>query len=297
MARGHQPDLPADPGVGQGGRIAGFDPVPDLPQQPPGLVDGVRAVGMDRISGGVPVQHPDAQRPGIGAEFAHIGSARRGRDDGVTHAGTAYRVEHRRGVPDRAADAQSDAGTGLIAGRPGADPALRRLQADHSAACCGYPDRARSVGGVRDGNHAQGHRGGRSAAGSAWRVGSVPRIAGRPPCFRFRSHLAGELGSVRPACNHQARRAEPGHQGGIGEGRPRRLLQPPVTAGLRLPGIGRHPVLEQERHAPEYPVRQRAGGSMPGVVEPPHHHRIDRGVERLDPLDRRLQQLQRRRLT
>jgi hypothetical protein len=33
------------------------------------------------------------------------------------------------------------------------------------------------------------------------------------------------------------------------------------------------------------------------VVEPPHHHRVDHWVSRLDPLYRRIEQLQRRHLT
>ena len=67
-----------------------------------------------------------------------------------------------------------------------------------------------------------------------------------------------------------------------------------VAVGQRLPGEARVEVLEQERHPAERAVGKiGVGGDVAGVVEPADHDRVECGVEALDALDRRVEQLAR----
>ena len=65
----------------------------------------------------------------------------------------------------------------------------------------------------------------------------------------------------------------------------------PEARGGHLTGHEAAQVLEQDRHAAERAVRQRARGLGPSLVKPGPDHRAQPGVERLDPADRRLHQV------
>ena len=47
--------------------------------------------------------------------------------------------------------------------------------------------------------------------------------------------------------------------------------------------------LMQERHAAKWSVGQRSSGSVTRVVEPADHHRVEHGIDALDPLDGRVE--------
>jgi hypothetical protein len=84
--------------------------VPERLQQPPCFVHGVRAVRVNWVPGRVTVEQPYPQALRVGVELADVGSARRRGAHPVTDAGTVHRIQHRRGVSDRAADAQLGTG-------------------------------------------------------------------------------------------------------------------------------------------------------------------------------------------
>jgi hypothetical protein len=75
-------------------------------------------------------------------------------------------------------------------------------------------------------------------------------------------------------------------------GAPRRLEPGRVWHALGE----RAEVLQQEGHPAQSPVRQRAVRRSARLLELARHHRVQLAVELLDPLDRRVDQLTRRRL-
>ncbi len=63
-----------------------------------------------------------------------------------------------------------------------------------------------------------------------------------------------------------------------------------------MTGIAGEQVLDQERHTAKWPVGQLTSRGVAGVVEPADGHRVEFGIDPFDPLDGRVEQLQRRHL-
>ncbi len=101
---------------------------------------------------------------------------------------------------------------------------------------------------------------------------------------------------VRPAITSPASRKRL-DQRGVGVRDRTRVLQRDVAVGDALAGIAGEQVLDQERHAAKRAVGQRSSRGVAGVVEPADDHRVERGVDALDPLDGRFEQFERRHLT
>ena len=122
----------------------------------------------------------------------------------------------------------------------------------------------------------------------------VPRVVRRAPRDRLRRREAAHLRAVRAPGDDEPGRLVARDQRRVGRVDDRRVAQGHAAVGEGLPGEHRVEVLEQERHAAERPGGQVGdGGDLPGVVEPRDRQRVDGGVDRLHPLDRRLQQLAR----
>ena len=133
----------------------------------------------------------------------------------------------------------------------------RRLQPDEAAARSRDPDGATPVVGVRGRDHARRHRGRRTARGPAGRVTGVPRVARRPEAVRLRGRQNAELGRVGLAADDEAgvdvalgQRLRGGRVVVAGEGQ--------ALAERRAGQLGAE-VLQQEGHAAERAVGQRAG--------------------------------------
>ena len=151
----------------------------------------------------------------------------------------------------------------------------------------------------------------------AWAIGTMPdrdrgrRAAARPARARARCSTgcasarrrglghghAAQLRAVRPAERDETRRHGSAPRASC---RPARSAAPPqgaVAVRHRLPGVVGGQILQQERHAAERTVGQVAAvGDLAGVVEPADDHGVERTVEPLDALDRRLGQLDRFRV-
>ena len=125
----------------------------------------------------------------------------------------------------------------------------------------------------------------------------VPRVVRRPPGDRFGGRHAAEFGAVGPAGDHQAGLAEPAHQCGVGRRDHSLVLEREVAVGDALTGVAGKQIFDQERHAAKRTVGQRSSGGVTRVVEPADHHRIEGGIDALDPLDGRFEQFERRHLT
>ena len=117
----------------------------------------------------------------------------------------------------------------------------------------------------------------------------VPRVAGGREAQRLGGHRRAQLGHVGAAQRDEAGRQE--LPGKVGRHRPGQLPQRPEAPGGHLTRDEAAQVLEHDRHAAERAVGQRARGLGPRLVEPGPDHRVQPGVDRLDPADRRLYQV------
>jgi hypothetical protein len=84
-----------------------------------------------------------------------------------------------------------------------------------------------------------------------------------------------------------------GDEGRVERGDVAPLLRRAVAVRHRLALVRREQVLQEERHAAERTVGHVAAGELASVVEPPVVDRVEWAIERLDPFDRRLDQLER----
>ena len=76
-------------------------------------------------------------------------------------------------------------------------------------------------------------------------------------------------------------------------GPPCGVAQPAHALVVRLAGLGTTDVLEQERDAPERPVRERAEGVVAGALELAMDHAVQLRIEQLDAGDRCVDELDR----
>ena len=186
-----------------------------------------------------------------------------------------------------AAPAFAHIGTGRI-------PCARRLQPDDAAIGRGNTDRAAAIGAVGRRHHARrdGRRG--AAAGAARTVLQVPGIARRAVDHRLRRRVQTELRRVGAPEDHQPGPLVTLDDGEIMVGDEAVIEMRPVPhprAGV--PGVD---ILQQERHARQRALRQSRLQSLPRLIVHLLHDRIEPGIQRLDPPDRRLQHFRRRDL-
>ena len=234
---------------------------------------------------------PMRSDPGSAPSSSTYGRGGGGRDHGVADARAVHAVEQRavsrtlrlthsstlRSLSSRNGPSVIRPCVGFSPTSPHADAGMR-IDPPPSLAC--------AIGTMPGGDGCRG-----AAARAARRAGGVPRVAGRPPRERLGGRHAAELGAVRPPGGDEAGGAEPADQRGVGRRDERGLLQRAVAVADRLAGVRGPQVLQQERHAAERAVGQVAGGGLAGVVEPADDDGVELRVDRLDPFDRRVEQL------
>jgi hypothetical protein len=203
------------------------------------------------------------------------------------------RIQHRRRVGDRVRDHALD---------DRAEPALRearhasaaRLEADEPAVGGGDANRAAAVVGVRDREHAGGHRRARAAARATRRARRIPGVAADPIAAVLGRRDHPELGRVGAPAQH-----EPGALERLDD-----ELAVLADAGRRAaravrdgPSGDRRQVLDRQRHAQERRILARrqatVGGGRRGtsVVVVAPDDRVQPGVETIDGGDARVEQL------
>ena len=156
------------------------------------------------------------------------------------------------------------------------DAAARRLQAEEAAARSGDPDRAAAVGAVRERDEAGREGGRRTSARPAGREVRVPRVAGRAVELGLRERDGPELRRVRLAEDHEARVAEPSHDGRV---EVRDVVGERAARVGRADACGRREVLDRDRDAAERRVvGARVCGARvgEGVLAADGHERVER---------------------
>src|ERR1700759_1821071 len=161
----------------------------------------------------------------------------------------------------------------------------------------GYCEGPSAGAGVPDRDHAAGDGGGRATAGSAGRTTDIPGVVRSAPGQRFGGRHAAEFGAVGPAGDHQTGAAVATDQRGVGLGDRLLVFERAVAVADALTGITGEQVLDEERHATEWPFGQLSPGGVAGMVEPADDYRVEHGIDALDALDGRFEQLERRHLT
>ena len=243
-------------------------------------------------------RNPTRSRPGSMPTSAANGAAWCRRTRRADRAWRTGDVEHRGGVAHGARHdvlADEEVGDLVEVGTAGDTPA-GRLEAHEAAARCRDADRSAAVVGVRDRDHAARDRGSRSAARPTGRVAELPRVVRGSVGVRLGGGQEPDLGGVGPAEHDEAGVDEPLRER-IGAGRVMvRVTEEPHALVEGLAGHLGAQVLQQHRHPTEGAVGERAGGLVPGPLEAIAHHRVELRVHRLDPRDRLVHQLGRRRL-
>ena len=147
--------------------------------------------------------------------------------------------------------------------------------------------------GDRDDPRSDGR--GRAAGGPTGRVVRVPRVARRAVQLGLGHAHDPELGAVGLAREHDTGAPESREQ--LGVVCRHVVAQRSGGEGARLVGQVAVHVLDEERHPPEGPVGQVPGRRRVGLVVHPVDHRVEAGVHRVDPGQRRLHQLRGGHLT
>ncbi len=276
--------------VGQVGRVVG-----DLAA---GLLEPVAGRAQDRAHRGLHRQVAKVERPGHpqpgqrrGAQVQEVaGPVRPGQRQagiGPAHPGQQQRGVGR-GARDRADHAQR-------VERVGGHQAGRGPQPDQPAERGRVPDAGREVGTVRERDHRGGHgRGGPAAAAARGQPGVI-RVAGGAEDRVERLRPGTELRRVRLPDHHRAgsleqrdvRRVEGRHVAG----EDRRPVRGPDPGRLgQVLDRDRQPVQRAGELAAGGP-RVQAGRDGPGLLGGERDNRVDRGVDRVDPGQRGLEQL------
>ena len=182
---------------------------------------------------------------------------------------------------------------GSTSGAVGHAPVLR-LQPEQPAAGRGNADRARAVRADRRSRQARGHRHTRASGGAAGRAVDVPGIAGGAVGRRLGPRRDRQLGHVRLAEDHRARRPQAADDLGVGRcGAVRE--QPKAVASPATSTV----VLDRDRHAQQRPRVACAGAAVglprlgPRALGEHHPVGVEQRVQALDPLEVELDQLAR----
>ena len=171
------------------------------------------------------------------------------------------------------------------------DASPRGLQAEQAALTGRDPDRPATVAGVADRHHPRGHRRGAPTAGATGAVPGVPRVAGGAVRLGLGGGHQPELGRVGLAHGDEPGRPELGEQVAVVVGDVADLLQQPVPVMERVARRRTVMVLEDRRHTGERGAGGDLGRGDSGLVEEGVDHRVQLGVELLDPGDRGLDEL------
>jgi hypothetical protein len=115
----------------------------------------------------------------------------------------------------------------------------------------------------------------------------------RAPGQRFGSWHASQFGTVGPAGDHQTGATVAADQRGVGVGDHLLVFERAVAVADALTGVTGEQVLDEKRHATERPVGQLSPGGVAGMIEPADDHGVEGGIDALDALDGRFEQLER----
>ena len=268
VAGDQHPDGPAE-ALPVPRRLCLRDLVPEVAEQRHRALDRCEAVGMHRHVGMGARLHRDAQPAGSMSEFGEEAGWRGRCRVGVARRGAMGGVQEGRRISYAAAEhvAGCEAAPAFSHQWAGRDAGPGRLQAEQAAGRGGDADGAAAVAAVGGRDDARGDRGcgaARGAAGGAFAVPGVARRAGQAGLRRGRQ---AELGCGRLAEDHQARPLVAFGQGGRDDARVRR------------------------HHGA---VGEAVADRLPPVVVQSLRDGVDRRVDRLEALDRGVEQFLRR---
>ena len=277
---------------------AGLDVVAERLQQRRRGARAGGALGVDVAAVRVVVEQPDAQPARVGAQLVDVRTGGRRGDHGVADARSADGVEQPGGVAHgaRRRTARRSGSTRRAPARARSAPATASARPGRSTTPgCGSNRhrrwRGRSAPGRRPPRRPIRHSTRRACATRSHGLCEAPHASGSVVGTLPNSGLF-----VRPAVTNPAARNRPTSVVSASDGASS-SASALVAVADRLPGVGRPQVLEQERDTAERPVGQVAGGHRAGVVEPADDDGVELRIERLDPLDRRVEQLRRADLT
>ena len=185
------------------------------------------------------------------------------------------RIEHCRAVAHAASNGvfSDEAPPGIRRLRTGRVAAPARFHAHESAVGGRRTDRATAIAGIRGGHDASRHRRGRASARTARRALEVPRVPRRAKEFGFRDVGNAKLWRVGLAKDHEPGCAITSREFCVC--RRYEILEEPRAATHGLTGVGSDQVLDQERHATEWPVRQIPGDGSAGAALHQMYDRVD----------------------
>ena len=183
----------------------------------------------------------------------------------------------------------------LLARRCTRHPSATRLEAEDPAARRRDANRTRAVTPARRGNHAGCHGCRGAPGGPAHGPLEVPGIQCRAEQDGLGRGVVAEFRRVGATDDEEAGRPVGAHERAVGRG-------PEVPERARSGRLGharlaRPEVLEQERHSSQRPLRQWPAGLLAGRLEERRDDGVDRRVQRLDALDRGVEQLDGRSLS
>ena len=196
---------------------------------------------------------------------------------------------------ERAVTAEAVEGLGV---GPGGDAASLRLEADQPGPGGGDGDRPRPVGAERGRDDTGGDGGSGTAAGTARRVVGVPGVAGGAVQGGLGEVPLADLGRVGLADRDCAGRAQAAHHLRVAD-------RGAAAAAAEGAGVARQVdvVLDRDRHAEQRRVvvlAETAVGLLGGrqrLLGADHAEGVEGLLGRLGTLERRLDQLARRRLS
>ncbi len=245
-------------------------------------------VGSDRV-----VEKTDLERRNILCRQHPIRRPRWGGNDAVSGAGAHGGVENRSAVADGMADDMLHTVSPLVHVWTHRHATSAWFESDQATHRSGNPDRATPVACVCRRNNTRSDCRSRAARRAAGAVVEVPWVAawavgkrlGRGPC--------AELGSIGTA-----KRDEPGGSVGLDQvsvpvGERAVLLQRLNALVMGSACLTGPQVLHQDRHTRERPRRQASVDSGPRIGIVTMDDGVDVAVDRVEALDRRLEDLRR----
>ena len=290
---GQHGDVGRHPGSTVHRRRRLFHLVAQRRQQPGGVVQGRQAVGMHAVAEHRLRTEGDAQPAGLAARFVDEAPRLRRRRVGRPGIGAGRGIEQRGAVAHRAGQRVFDrhAMPELAMVRTGGRHAAAGLEAEQAAAGSGNADRATAVAATGHRHQARRHRGGRAAAGAAWRMRGRPGVARGAAGQGLGVGREAELRRVGAAEHQQPGRPVAPHQFAVVRHRHRGQAAVAVAGGLA--GDRGDQVLHQEGHAGEGRLGIHARDLGTGGVEAPAHHGVECRVKLFDARDGGFQQFRR----
>ena len=254
------------------------------------------ALGIGRVAERGLGRESDLQRPRRPIDF--IGVRPRGRrgEVRVSDCRAGDRIEQRGGVAHAARHPElaDEAGEQVAVVGPEGNPPPARLQAHQPAAGGGNTDRASGVVAVRHRHHAGRDRRRRAAAGATGGSRGIPRVAGGAEQTRLGGRPDRELRGVRLADKHEPRGAKSTHQLAV-LGRHVVAQERACLGEAHALDLGEE-VLHEERHPGEDSGAGMGTRGVARMVVHLGHDRVEGPVDLLGPIDRGIDEFERRQL-